>query len=533
MKRAPMILAAISVAAGLAFPAHAQTTLTFCAAQSPEGFDPAVHIAGATFDASSQALYNRLVEFAPGTTRPVPGLAESWEVSADGLEYTFHLRPGIKFHSTYFFTPTRELNADDVVFSLARQMDRKNPYFDYAGGMWSYFDGMAMPALIDSIKKADDATVVIKLTRQDPAILADLAMDFASIVSKEYADTLAKAKTREDLDRLPIGTGPFQFVGYSPDNQITYRANPDYWRGRQPLDRLVFRINPDDESRLKIFTDGECDVLGDPPTGELASLRASGDVDVLQAEAADVAYLAYNTQQKPFDDVRVRNALNLAIDRKALVAAVYGDGAAVATSPVPTSMWSHVSVIDNGAADPEAAKAALAEAGVSDLKMKIWVPPARRAYAPDPQKMAEMIRDDLAKAGVAVELVSDDLGAFVQATADTKRDGAVLFGWTSDNGDPDNFLGALLGCDTVGISNRAQWCNAAFDQAILAARAVVDPGERVTHYQDAQRVFATQAPWLTIAHGVVSVAVSKAVKNYVVDSLGHHSFEGVDLEPAT
>jgi dipeptide transport system substrate-binding protein len=231
--------------------------------------------------------------------------------------------------------------------------------------------------------------------------------------------------------------------------------------------------------------------------------------------------------------VRVRKALNLAIDRKALVDAVYGGNARVADSPLPASMWSHVGAIDDTAADPEAAKAALAEAGVSDLKMKIWVPPVHRSYAPDPGKMAAMIKADLAKAGVTAEIVSDDLGAFVQATADVKRDGAVLFGWTSDNGDPDNFLGALLGCDTVGISNRAQWCNAAFDEAVLAARAVVDPGERVTHYEAAQRVFADQVPWLTIAHSLVSVAVSKAVKNYVVDPLGHHVFEGVDIEPAS
>ena len=294
MKPVTLILAATMLAAGAVSAAHAKD-LAFCAVQNPEGFDPAPHITGATFDASSQALYNRLVEFAPGTTRPVPGLAEGWDVSEDGLEYTFHLRQGVKFHSTYFFTPSRDLNADDVVFSLRRQMDRKDPYYDYAGGIWPYFEGMAMPALIDSIGKVDDQTVRIKLTRPDPAILGDLAMDFASILSEEYAAKLLKAKKPQDLDRLPIGTGPFQFVGYQPDVRINYRANPDYWRGKPAIDRLSFLINPDPLARARMMTAGKCQVMADPTPDIVARLKSDPDIDVKQTQATDVAYLAYNT----------------------------------------------------------------------------------------------------------------------------------------------------------------------------------------------------------------------------------------------
>ncbi len=529
MKPVTLILVATMLAAGAVSAAHAKE-LSFCAAQNPEGFDPAAHITGATFDASSQALYNRLVEFAPGTTRPVPALAEGWDISEDGLEYTFHLRPGVKFQSTYYFTPSRDLNADDVVFSLRRQMDRKDAYYGYADGIWPYFVGMAMPALIDSIDKVDDMTVRIKLTRPDPAFLGDLAMDFASILSVEYAGDLLKAKTPELLDKMPVGTGPFQFVGYQPDVRINYRANPDYWRGKPAIDRLNFLINPDPLARARMMTAGECQVMADPTPDIVARLKKDPDIDVKEAEATDVAYLAYNTQQKPFDDPRVRKALNQAIDRGALVKAIYGDAASVADSPLPASMWSHVDVLPAGAADPEAAKAALKDAGVSDLKMKIWVPPVSRVYDPDPKKMAEMIKTDLAKAGVAADVVSDDLGAFIKKTAAPDRDGAVLFGWISDNGDPDNFLGALLGCDTVGISNRAEWCNADFDKAVLDARKAADPGERARLYEQAQHIFADDAPWLTIAHTKVSVPVAKSVRNYVVDPLGHHDFESVDVE---
>ena len=529
MKPVTLILAAAMLAAGAAAAAHAKS-LAFCAAQNPEGFDPAPHISGATFDASSQAIYNRLVEYAPGTTRPVPALAQGWDVSPDGLEYTFHLRPGVKFQTTYFFTPSRDFNADDVVFSLQRQMDRKNPYYDYAGGLWPYFDGMAMPALIDSITKVDDMTVRIKLTRPDPAILGDLAMDFASIVSKEYADTLLKEKKPGNLDKLPVGTGPFQFVGYQPDVRINYRANPDYWRGKPAIDRLSFLINPDPLARGRMMTAGKCQVMADPTPSIVARLKKDPDIDVKQTQATDVAYLAYNTKQKPFDDPKVRKALNMAIDRGALVDAIYGGDASVADSPLPVSMWSHLAVIPDSKADPEAAKAALEAAGVKDLKMKIWVPPVSRTYDPAPKRMAEMIKADLAKAGVTVDIVSNDLGAFIKQTAAPDHDGAVLYGWVSDNGDPDNFLGALLSCDTVGISNRAEWCNKDFDKAVLDARKASDPGERVKLYQSAQQTFADDAPWLTIAHTKVSVPVAKSVKNYVVDPLGHHDFEGVDVE---
>ena len=192
-------LSAALLLAGLATAADAKT-LTFCAPGGPEGFDPALHTAAVTFDASSAAIYDRLVAFEKGTTKPVQGLATSWDVSEDGLEYTFHLRPGVKFQTTAYFTPSRELNADDVVFSFVRQLKKDSPYFDYAGGEWPYLRAMSLPALIKSVERIDDATVKFTLARAEAAFVADLGMDFASIVSKEYADKLLAAKNRQDLD---------------------------------------------------------------------------------------------------------------------------------------------------------------------------------------------------------------------------------------------------------------------------------------------------------------------------------------------
>src|SRR5687767_5117059 len=240
MKRYKLFVAALMGASMLVAGAAHAKTLVYCSEGSPEGFDPALYTAGTTFNASSRPIYNRLAEFERGTTNVVPGLAESWEVSPDALEYTFHLRKGVKFQTTPYFTPTRDFNADDVVFTFERQWKKENPYFAYSGGSWEYFNGMSMPDLLKSIAKVDDYTVKITLARPNAPMLANLAMDFASIVSKEYADKLAAANRKDQLNQQPIGTGPYQLVEYMKDATIRYSANPTYFRGRQKIDDLVF-----------------------------------------------------------------------------------------------------------------------------------------------------------------------------------------------------------------------------------------------------------------------------------------------------
>ena len=189
-RRIACLAVALLVAAGLAGVAEAKT-LVYCAEGSPAGFDPALHTDPATLDASSQAIYNRLVQFKPGTAEIVPALAESWEISKDGREYTFRLRPGVRFHTTADFTPARPFNADDVLFSFERQWRADHPWHDYAGdGGWPWFDGMSLATVLQDIRKVDDSTVTFVLQRPYAPFLANLAMDFASILSKEYADHL-------------------------------------------------------------------------------------------------------------------------------------------------------------------------------------------------------------------------------------------------------------------------------------------------------------------------------------------------------
>ncbi|ASJ70289.1 ABC transporter substrate-binding protein [Granulosicoccus antarcticus] len=516
---------------GLGFSTQAlsQDTLVYCSEGSPEGFDPALYTAGTTFDASSRQVYNKLVEFERGTTSTIPGLAESYEVSEDGLTYTFKLRPGVKFHTTEYFTPTRDLNASDVVFSFERQRLAENPYNKVSGGTWQYFDSMSMTELVESVEAVDELTVKFTLTRREAPMIANLAMDFASIMSKEYADQLLEKGTPEMLNQQPIGTGPFQFVGYQKDAVIRFKANEEYWAGKAEIDNLVFAITPDASVRYQKVKAGECHVMPFPNPADLDAMRSDDSLTLMEQEGLNVGYLAYNTTVAPFDNVNVRRALNMSINKQAILDAVFQGAGKVAKNPIPPTIWSYNEATIDDAYDPEKAKEMLAAEGVENLQLDIWAMPVQRPYNPNARRMAEVMQEDFAKVGVDVNIVSYEWAEYLKLSREPDRAGAVLLGWTGDNGDPDNFMAVLLGCDGVGASNVAQWCYEPFDDLIQEAKIIPDQAERTKLYEQAQVIFKEQAPWATIAHSVVYEPVRKEVQNYKIDPLGGHIFYGVSL----
>lgn len=519
---------ALVLGAGLASAVDARS-LVYCAEGSPAGFDPALHTDPPTLDASSQAIYNRLVQFRPGTVEIVPALAESWDISKDGREYTFRLRPGVKFHTTAGFTPVRELNADDVVFSFERQWREDHPWYGYAEGGWPWFEGMSLPSILQDIRKVDDMTVTFVLRRPYAPFLADLAMDFASILSKEYADSLLSAGTRERLDREPVGTGPFRLVEYMPGASVRYEASPDYWRTRPALDSLVFEITPDSGVRYEKLKSGECQIIPSPNLADLAVIRAADGLELVEGPGLALTYLAFNTTEPPFDRARVRRAVARAIDRQAIVADVYKGASAPAGGLLPPLMPGGNAATGVEPFDSDAAKEAVEAAGAAGTAMRLWVLPALRSYNPDPALMAEIVRGGLDAAGIGGGIVSPPAEEFIAATIATDREGAVLLGWVSDNGDPDNLLAPLLGCDAVGISNRAFWCNARFDALLEEARRATDPGTRARLYAEAQRIIADEAPVVPIAHVAVAAATVAGVTGFVVDAFGRHNFETVEI----
>ncbi|MDA3279919.1 ABC transporter substrate-binding protein, partial [Pseudomonas aeruginosa] len=222
------------------------SNLIFCSEGSPAGFDPAQYTTGTDFDAAAETVFNRLTQFERGGTKVLPGLAESWDVSDDGKTYTFHLRKGVKFHSTDYFKPTREFNADDVLFTFERMLDKDHPFRKAYPTEFPYFTDMGLDKNIARVEKLDEHTVKFTLNEVDAAFIQNLAMPFPSIQSAEYAAQLLKQGKASDINQKPIGTGPFVFSRYQKDAQIRFKGNKDYWKPDEvKVDNLIFAINTD------------------------------------------------------------------------------------------------------------------------------------------------------------------------------------------------------------------------------------------------------------------------------------------------
>lgn len=524
-------VAAAALAVGFSGQAQAAKTLVYCSEGSPENFNPQLNTTGTSFDAA-RPVYDRLVDFVPGTTETRPGLAESWTVSADGLTYEFKLRKGVKFHSSKTFTPTREFNADDVLFSFNRMWKKDSPYHGVSGGAYDYFGDMGMADLLASIEKVDDHTVRFVLTKPNAPFIANLAMDFATILSAEYADALLKAGTPEKLDQEPIGTGAFSFVQYQKDAIIRFKANDAYWAGKPKLDNLIFAITPDASTRWAKLKAGECNIAPYPNPQDLDAMKATPGITLMQQPGLNVGYLAFNTQKPPFDKKEVRQALSMAIDKAAIIKAVYGAAGQPAVNPIPPTIWSYNKSIADYGYDPAKAKEILAAAGVTgEIETDVWAMPVQRPYNPDAKKIAELIQADLAAVGFKAKIVTYEWGEYRKRCQNGEHQMCQL-GWTGDNGDPDNFLYTLLGCDAArpGGGNLAKWCNKDFDDLVRKAQAVSDIAERTKLYEQAQVIFHEEAPWFVIAHSVVSEPVSDKVVNYKISPLGSHEFKEVDMK---
>ena len=523
-------LCALALPALLAMSQAGAKTLVYCSEGSPENFYPGINTTGTSFDAGLQ-IYDTPVQFERGGTKVLPALAERWDISKDGMEYTFHLRKGVKFHSNKNFKPTRDFNADDFIFSIERQWKKEDPYFKVTSSNHSYFDDMDMPKLLKSVDKVDEYTVKIVLSAPEAPFLANMAMPHNGVQSKEYAIAMLKAGTPEKIDQEPLGTGPFTLVQYQKDALIRYKAFPQYWAGKAKIDDLIFAITPDSSVRWAKLQKGECHVMPYPNPADVPAMRKDDKVTVLEKPGLNVGYLAYNTTKKPFDDVRVRKAVNMAINKKAIVDAVYLGTGVPATNPIPPTMWSYNKSVKDDAYDVEAAKKLLAAAGLKDgFTTDLWAMPVQRPYNPNAKRIAELMQADLAKVGIKAEIKSFEWGEYRKRMQAGEHQMGML-GWTGDNGDPDNFLNVLLGCASAKTngSNVAKFCNKDFEDLIQKAKVTSNIAERTKFYEKAQVIFKEQAPWFTIAHAVALKPVRKEVVDFRISPFGAHVFYGVDI----
>lgn len=275
---------------------RSEKTLIYCSEGSPSGLNPQITEDATSINAQNP-YYNRLVTIDRGTTTLIPDLATSWTVSKDQKEYTFTLRKDVKFHKTTHFKPTRHLNADDVLFSFNRQRLKNHPYHKIGGGNYLYFEAMEMN-IIQDIQKINDHTVKFTLKRPDSVFLSNLTMEFASILSAEYADAMMKAKTPDKVDTMPIGTGPFVFKSYEKDSVIRYEANPDYYGTRKPLvDKLVILITPDANVRTQKIKAGECHIIAEPSLIDRKAFESDSNLKTYTMTGLNMTYLAFNTKR--------------------------------------------------------------------------------------------------------------------------------------------------------------------------------------------------------------------------------------------
>ncbi|WP_418146222.1 ABC transporter substrate-binding protein [Actinobacillus pleuropneumoniae] len=507
----------------------AEKTFVNCVSRSPQHLSPALAMDGISYNASSQQVYNRLVEFKRGSTEIEPALAESWDVSEDGLTYTFHLRKGVKFHSNKAFTPSRDFNADDVVFSFNRQLDPNHPYHTVSKATYPYFKAMKFPTLLKSVEKVDDHTVKFTLTKRDATFVSSLGMDFTSIYSAEYADAMLKAGKPETIDTTPIGTGPFAFTSYVLDQASRYVAHKDYWKGKADFDRLIFEIVPDATARYAKLQAGQCDLIDFPNATDIEKMKTDPKVQLLSQPGLNIAYVAFNTEKAPFDNVKVRQALNLAVDKKAVIDVVYQGAGIAAKNPLPPTIWGYNDSLAESEFNIEKAKQLLAEAGYPNgFETELWVQPVVRASNPNPRRMSEIIQADWAKIGVKAKLVTYEWGDYIKRTKAGELT-AGTYGWSGDNGDPDNFLSPLFGSANVGNSNYARFNSPELDALLDKALGLSDKAERTKLYEQAQALLREQAPWINVAHSINFAPTSKRVQDYKQSPFGYTYLYGTKL----
>jgi peptide/nickel transport system substrate-binding protein len=453
-----------------------------------------------------------LVRFKHGTTETEPCLATSWTISPDGLTYTFKLREGVRFHDG---TP---LDAQAAAFSFLRQMDKSHPAHlpDATFAYWS-----AMFNMITAVEVVDRMTLRLRLREPHAPLLASLCIPAAHLISPKFID-----------QRHPVGTGPFRFVEWTPNERIVLEANPDYWEGKPKTERLIFKVVPDSATRLIQLQTGQIHAMDGIDPNSLSIIRGDKSLKLLTAPGLNVCYLAFNCQKPPLDEGWLRTYIASAINKRDLIDDVYRGAATVAKNPLPPFVLGHNDAIPAIHDRPPWVRRSFPPFPKRPLRLEVMTNP--RPYLPNPLRAAEMIKADLEKAGIPVQIVPNEWGSHLDRTHHGEHEMALM-GWVGDTGDADNFLYVLLDKDTAIMGsalNISFWKNDAYHDLMLAARRELDPEKRAGLYRKAQEIVFEEAPMVPLAHAESLMACRANVDGIHFEPTGDILFQDATVKSA-
>ena len=503
-----MKLLFVALMLALVAPAAAQPagTLVVGLVAEPVNLDPA-QVTDLNSNRVGRRVVETLVTFPDESTQVVPGLAESWTISKDGLQYTFKLRSGIKFHDG---TP---LTAEAVKFSIERQINPEHP----AHKLGKYPFANFFFGNVKAVEALSEERVAFLLKEPRASFLSILTAGAASIVSPT-----AVMKAGPDYPLQPVGTGPFKFVSWDRGQRVVLEKNPAYWKFPVKLDRVIYRPIVEDQARLTELLTGSLDLIVGVPPDFVAQLESGGKTSVLKQVGAHVWYLGINNQKKPFDDKRVRQALNYAVNKDAIVRDVLKGTGTPSRGPVLPNTWAADTALKAYPYDPDRARKLLAEAGYPNgFSTTLWVPESGSGMQ-SPVAMSTVMQSNLKAVGVNVTLQTMEWGAFL-AKLRSKEQELFALSWMAGTEDPDMVLYPLLHSSqwTPNGPNRALYKNPRFDDLLQQARLTTDQARRASLYKEAQRILVDDAPWVFVDHEIQIAALGKRVQGFKL----HPSFD--------